>query len=116
MTCSTDVVQRAAVTVNSVRLATLYTETGFNGSALTYVGAHACSREYDREYRDPSFDNPFWNNNFESVKTYTDTHCDVKLFGRENFGGDHTTWIDRSYDLRLGGENWQNRASSLKIS
>lgn len=101
---------------NTVKLATLWTETGYRGSALTYVGPHACSREYDDEYRDPSFDNPFWNNNFESVKTFDATHCDVKLFGLENFGGAHTTWIDRSYDLRLGGENWQNRASSLKIS
>jgi hypothetical protein len=42
---------------------------------------------------------------------HTYSRCDAMLYdARDCPSGDaHTTWIDQSADLRLGGVNWQNR-------
>ncbi len=115
VTCANTQAEELSIMAGTVTLAILYDGKGYTGAALRYVGPHGCSTTWaDTDYQDPSFDNPFWNNRFSSVRTYN--HCDVRLFGRKNFRGAHSTWIDQSSNLAAIGTGWSNRTSSIKFS
>lgn len=103
-------------TVGAVQLAELYKGPNYTGGSLRYFSPSGRDCDTDRstvEWSDSSFDDPQWNNEFESVKTYG--NCRIKLFRWTNFGGGSTTWINEWANFNTG-DNWANNVSSVKIS
>ncbi len=101
--------------VEKVALASLYTGPNFTGEALTYYRAEGgCDTDRSTiEVVDPSFDDARWNNEIESVETFS--NCRIKLFRWTNYGGGSTAWLNTWADLSTG-DNWANNVSSVKIS
>jgi hypothetical protein len=111
-TCADDIAARAAV--GTTALAQLWTDPNYTGATLLIVNDGPCDTDRTTmEHLDPSFDDPKWNNAFESVKTYG--NCRIKLFRWTNYNGGSTSWINEWADFNTG-DNWADNVSSLKVS
>ncbi|MDX8035634.1 hypothetical protein SK803_35990 [Lentzea sp. BCCO 10_0856] len=101
---------------NTVDAFTLFDGTGRSGACITfwkYGNCSASTSDINGQFNLAAWG---WDNRAGSVTTAH--QCDVRLFDAADCpgGGLRSTWIDRSEDLRLGGVNWQNRATCVQIS
>ncbi|WP_132123129.1 hypothetical protein [Actinocrispum wychmicini] len=95
---------------------TLYDNTIYSGACITFYRHGNCSAstgDIDGLYNLAGWN---WDNKASSV--HTASQCDVSLYDARDcpHTGAHTTWIDQSADLRLGGVNWQDRATCVIVS
>jgi hypothetical protein len=106
-------VGHAAGTVDAF---TLYDNTGYSGSCITFYRYGSCTASTTDTEGLYNLSGWGWDNRASSV--HTAHQCDVRLFDARDCPstGTRSTWIDQSADLRLGGVNWQNRATCLVTS
>lgn len=111
---SQDQARRQSGSMAVVWVVKVYNKTNYNGYLDTFYKSGDCTSTYsDTEIGLTSLGTAL-NNKITSVKTAN--HCDVKFFGKANYGGAASTWIDQAADLGTIGTGWSNRASSLKVS
>ncbi|MGW6936041.1 hypothetical protein ACWGE0_38700 [Lentzea sp. NPDC054927] len=100
------------------RVAGLAVATAFAASALITGVAVAQAAPASTSDIEGLFNLAGWGWNNRAGSLTTAHQCDVRLFDAADCpnSGLKSTWIDRSEDLRLGGVNWQNKATCVQIS
>ncbi|EWC61809.1 hypothetical protein UO65_2868 [Actinokineospora spheciospongiae] len=100
----------------SVAEYTLYDDAGYSGACITFYRLGNCTATTGDVNGLYNLAGWGWDNRAGSVHTYS--QCDVMVYDARDCprGGAHSTWVDQSADLRLGGVNWQNRATCVLVS
>lgn len=95
---------------------TLYDNTHYSGACITFYRHGNCTASTGDINGLYNLAGWSWDNRASSVHTYS--QCDVMLYDAQNCPstGTRSTWIDQSADLRLGGVNWQDRATCVVLS
>ena len=95
---------------------TLFDGTGRGGACITFWRYGNCSASTSDINGQFNLAGWGWNNRAGSLTTAH--QCDVRLFDAADCpnSGLKSTWVDRSEDLRLGGVNWQDKATCVQIS